>query len=301
MMDPEHRRDGDVPSTGRESGGAAGSPRPPITFTRHEARRGAYWLKEAHAMMSAQRVPWLLLLLFYYVVAGVIDFIPFVGQLALPLLKPVFAVGFLAAAWSQERGGKPELKLLFQGFRSNLWALLPLGGFLLVGIALSVLATSLVDGGRLLDVLAGRTRLDENVLATGEVQGAMLLAATLALPVVLALWFAPGLVVFHDCSAGQALALSLRASLANWRAIAVYGALVFVFGGLLPAIATALVAALIPPEFAMVVAVAFLLPYVFLFVATLHVSDYVSYRDVFHAGEQVGTGAGRPPPSAMTP
>jgi len=28
-----------------------------------------------------------------------------------------------------------------------------------------------------------------------------------------------------------------------------------------------------------------LLPYVFLFVATLHISDYVSYRDVFHAGE----------------
>ena len=27
------------------------------------------------------------------------------------------------------------------------------------------------------------------------------------------------------------------------------------------------------------------LPYMFFFAATLHVSDYVSYRDVFHAGE----------------
>jgi hypothetical protein len=289
-MTPEDRPEGDHPRAPRR-GGAAGAPRPPIAFARHEARRGAHWLKEAYAMMAAQRLPWLLLLLLYYLAAGIIDVIPFVGQLALPLLKPVFAVGFLAAAWNQERGGAPELRFLFQGFRSNLWALLPLGAFLLVGVALAVLATSLVDGGKLLDLMAGRSRLDEAVLATGEVQAAMLLAAALALPVVLALWFAPGLVVFHDCTAGEALVVSLRASLANWRPISVYAALVFLFGGVLPATATAFVAALIPAEFALVVAVAFLLPYVFLFVATLHVSDYVSYRDVFHAGERAGSDA----------
>ena len=32
-------------------------------------------------------------------------------------------------------------------------------------------------------------------------------------------------------------------------------------------------------------AVALLLPYMFLFIATLHISDYVSYRDIFHADE----------------
>jgi hypothetical protein len=264
-------------------------PRQPIAFAQHEAGRGAYWLKEAHAMLTAKRMPWLMLLLLYYIVAGLIDIVPLLGQFALPLLKPVFAVGFLAAAWSQERGGNPDLKLLFQGFRSNLWALLPLGAFMLAGIATAVFATSLVDGGKLLEVLAGKVKLDETVLATGEVQAAMLFAAALALPVILALWFAPGLVVFQDCGAAEALALSLRASLANWRPIAVYGALVFFFGGVLPASATAIVAAIVPSEFALVVAVAFLLPYVFLFVATLHISDYVSYRDVFHAGEDAGS------------
>ena len=39
-------------------------------------------------------------------------------------------------------------------------------------------------------------------------------AAVLALPVILALWFAPALVVFQDCGATEALALSLRASIA---------------------------------------------------------------------------------------
>jgi hypothetical protein len=263
-------------------------PRAPIAFVRHDAGRGVFWLREAQAMLTAKRLPWLMLLLLYYIVAGLIDHIPLLGQFALPLLKPVFAVGFLAAAWNQERGGNPELKFLFQGFRSNLWALLPLGAFMLAGIALAVFATSLVDGGTLLEVLSGKTKLDEAVVASGRVQAAMLFAAVLALPVILALWFAPGLVVFHDCGATDALALSLRAALANWRPIGVYGALVFVFGGVLPASATAIVAAVVPAQFALVVAVAFLLPYVFLFVATLHISDYVSYRDVFHPGEDAG-------------
>jgi uncharacterized membrane protein len=137
---------------------------------------------------------------------------------------------------------------------------------MLVGISVAVLATSLVDGGKLLEVLSGKVKLDEAVLATGEVQAAMLFAAVLALPVILALWFAPALVVFQDCSAAEALATSLRAAIANWRAISVYGALVFLFGGVLPGIATAIVAAVVPAEYALVVAVAFLLPYVFLFV-----------------------------------
>jgi hypothetical protein len=258
-----------------------------IVFARHDASHGALWLRDAYSMLALQRIPWLLLLFLYYLVVGVVDLIPVVGQLGLPLLKPVFAVGFLAAAWSQERGGRPELKHLFQGFRSNLWALLPLGAFLLVGISVSVLATSLVDGGKLLEVLSGRAKLDESVLASGEVQAGMLFAALLALPVLFALWFAPGLVVFQDCSAGAALLISLRAATANWKPIAVYGLLVFALGGVLPAMVTALVAALFPQEFALMIAVAFLLPYVFLFVASLHVSDYVSYRDVFHAGEHL--------------
>lgn len=258
-----------------------------IAFARYDARRGALWLTKAHAMLSAYRVPWLMLLLLYYLVVGIVDLVPIVGQFGLPLLKPVFAVGFLAAAWQQERGGAPELRFLFHGFRANLWALLPLGAFMLIGISVSVLATSLVDGGKLVDVLSGRVKLDETLLAAGDVQAGMLFAALLALPVILALWFAPGLVVFQDCSAAEALAVSLRASIANWRPIAVYGTLVFVFGGLVPGVVTGIVAAVVPAEFALVVSVAFLLPYVFLFVATLHVSDYVCYRDVFHASERI--------------
>src|SRR5438874_1538108 len=121
-------------------------------------------------MLSLARVQWLLMLLLYYLILGLVDLIPFVGQFAAPILKPVFAVGFLAAAWGQERGATPQLKQLFSGFRSNLWALLPLGVVLLAGITISILGTSLVDGGRLLEVVAGKTRVDETLLADDRVE-----------------------------------------------------------------------------------------------------------------------------------
>ena len=71
-------------------------------------------------MLWAHQVRWLLLLLVYYVILVSIDVVPWVGPFVAPLLKPVFAVGFLAAAWSQERGEPPAVAHLFRGFRANL-------------------------------------------------------------------------------------------------------------------------------------------------------------------------------------
>lgn len=263
-----------VPATPRE-----------IPFTRHEARRGLVWLREAYAMFSQARLSWLMLLVTYYLVMGFIDVVPFVGQLAVPILKPVFAVGFLAAAWAQERGELPRVPLLFNGFRSNLAALLPLGVFFLIGITASVFATYLIDGGALLDLLSGRQKLTEEMVRGGQLQLAMLFAATCALPTVLALWFAPGLVVFQDAGAVLALATSLRAALANWRPLLVYGLAVFVFAGVVPYVillVTAQIAGAVDARVVMLV----MLPYLMFFVATLHISDYVSYRDVFHQDER---------------
>jgi hypothetical protein len=222
----------------------SGTPRD-IVFTRHGARRGVGWLREAFAMLWKARVPWLLLLLAYYIALGVINLVPVIGTLAVPLLKPVFAVGFLAAAWTQERGGVPHVRQLFQGFRSNLRALLVIGVVFVVGVTLSVMATALIDGGKLLDLMSNPPPADmdrkdaaarvESVLLDSRVQLGMLFAALCALPVVLAVWFAPGLIVFQDVGAGTALGASLRAAMANWRPLAVYGLVVFLFAGILPA------------------------------------------------------------------
>ncbi len=265
-----------------------------IRYERLPAQRGVEWLKIALVMLAQARLQWLLLLLFYYLILGVVDLIPLLGQFAAPILKPVFAVGFLAAAWSQERGQTPRLAQLFVGFRSNLWALLPLGVVLLIGISLAVMGTALIDGGKLLDALAGKIKVDESLFADDQVEAAMLFSAVCAMPVMLALWFAPALVVFQDCRAGRALITSLRAALANWQPIAVYGLVVFFFGGMVPAMILALVAALVPATFAYPTAIVLLLPYMSLFIVALHISDYISYREIFHAREAAAAPASPP-------
>ena len=92
----------------------------PIPFVRRDARRGLFWLRRAYQMFRAAPLPWLLLLLTYYAMAALAELGPWtaVGKLVASVLKPVFAVGFLAAAWSQDRGGTPRLADLFRGFRT---------------------------------------------------------------------------------------------------------------------------------------------------------------------------------------
>jgi hypothetical protein len=271
-----------------------------IVFTRHGARRGLAWLVEAYAMFKRARLPWLVLLALYYVMMVVLSKIPYAAHILLPLLKPVFAVGLLAAAWTQERGGRPSLSHLFQGFRANLRALIPLGIVFVAGVTAAVLATSLFDGGVLVDLLSSEAkpapesgadakpadgRTAEELLASGRLQTSMLIAVLLALPTILALWFAPALVVFQDAGPSAALGASLRAALANWRPLVVYALAVLVFGALLPLLIAKLAFMMLPSQATVDVVRIALLAYGLMFAATLHISDYVSYRDIFHAGE----------------
>jgi hypothetical protein len=58
------------------------------------------------------------------------------------------------------------------------------------------------------------------------------------------------------------------------------------------------IAQLFGEAFAGLLAVFLIVPYLFAFIATLHISDYVSFRDVFHAGEPNNSLAENPTPSS---
>jgi hypothetical protein len=267
-----------------------------ILFTRYESRRGFAWLAESYAMFRRHRLGWISMVLAYYMALIIVDRLPLIGGLAVPLLKPVLSIGFLAAAWTQERGGKPALRLLLRGFGANVSALLLLGVVFGVGISIAVAATALIDGGLLLDTLydaapaadadpTAAARHVQETFMSARVQLAMLFGVLCALPTILAMWWAPALVVFQDAGVRTALGASLRAALANWRAALAYGFSMFLLGAVVPTFVTTALALLAPPPLNATLAALIVLPYLAFFVATLHISDYVSYRDVFHAGE----------------
>jgi hypothetical protein len=276
-----------------------------IVFTRHEGRRGIAWLQESYALFRRAKLRWIVMVVAYFFLLGVIELVPFAGWLVV-ILKPVFGVGFLAAAWSHERGIPPSPRHLFHGFRSNLKALLPLGVVLLCGILLAVGATALVDGGQLVDLLLhpAPPDLDQNAaarrfsetLVQPRVQLGMLFGAACALPTILALWWAPALVVFQDAETTTALRMSLRACLANWRPLLQYGIVAFFFGAIVPSMLVLVVAFVVPASLSPEVPATVLALYSWCYIAVLQISDYVSYREVFHAGETVA-GIERKPPA----
>jgi hypothetical protein len=280
-----------------------------IAFTRHPGARGTAWLRESYALFRNARLAWIMLLFTYYGVLLFADFVPLIGGLVALVLKPVFAVGFLAAAWTQERGGRPEVRALFRGFRANVWALVALGVVFVAGMTAAVAATAAIDGGRLFDVVANPNPQDldqdaaakrlSDTLSDSQVELGMVFGALCAIPTLLALWWAPALVVFQDAGALTALLASLRAALANWRPIFRYALTVFLFGGVLPALAGTLLAVAVPAPVGRALALGLMLPYAFCFVATLHICDYVSYRDVFHAGETLAPVASEAAPTSV--
>ena len=255
-----------------------------VAFVHQPGARGILWLRQAFAMLKAARAQWLSLVLAFYFIQLVVGLIPYAGPIAMMVLRPVFTVGFLAAAWTQERGGTPSLRHLVRGFRANLGALIPIGVFLLVGTLIAVLASIPFDGGALVDAIKSTESTDE-ALPNAKVQLGMLASIVFALPVIAAAWFAPALVVFNNCGTARALATSLRAVIANWKPLAVYGLIVALYGAVFPAMGIALIASLLPEAAARIAVVLTIVPYVFIFITVQTISDYVSYRDIFHPEE----------------
>ncbi len=201
------------------------------------------------------------------------------GGLLAFFLKPILSVGFLAATWHHERGEQPTMRHLFAGFRSNVSALLPMGLVYLLGILVSVTIASYATGFdlRLLMEVTQPEQLPAETLSQF-----MLVTVACLLPVNAALWFAPALVVFSDVGLWRALMLSFQAWTRNIGAVAVYGLAMFGLA-LVAAIALSPVLILAPPSVRSVIMMIAVVP----MFAVVFISDYVSYRRVFHRTERL--------------
>ena len=252
----------------------------PSTFSIVPAADGFEWLRGSIRIFRSQWLRYTSIAALFLLIMQVASVIS--GGLLFVFLKPVLSVGFLAAAWHHERGELPEAKHLFAGFKSNLKALLPLGGVYLVGVLIAATIGLLASGISLADIVAadGQPKLDDATQLKF-----MLVTLTLTLPVTAALWFAPALIVFADATLLQALATSCRACLSNWLAMMVYCLAIF----LLLLVVAACVSPMlyVSQRAALMVMMVIAVP----LTAVLMISDYVSYRRVFHRDESIARAA----------
>ena len=227
------------------------------------AGQGWQWVVQGFALFRKNPLIWLVLLSIYLIIVLALSAIPLVGPLVSMLLAPVFSAGFLIGAKALDEGEELELPHLFAGFRTNTAQLVTVGGVYLVGNIVVAGTVMILGGGSLLSMALTAPPQPDPAMLAGAMGGVMLaLLAGLALlvPLLMAYWFAPALVVFHNMHAMDAMKLSFTACLRNMTPFLVYGAVTFVLALL----------AMIP----------FGLGFLLLF-PTIITSIYISYRDVF--------------------
>ena len=244
------------------------------------ARRGWCWLTEGFAIFRRNQLRLSLAVLSYWILMALINSVPLVGQLAATLLIPVFSVSLMNACRLLEQGGPLPPQLLFTGFQQNLRSLLMLGA-VYIAVSVAILAiVAAVDGGVLFRLVVFAESPPEEVLTSGSVMFAGQLALLLFAPLMMAYWYAPVLVAWHDLSVGKSLFFSFIACLRNWRAFLVYSASIAVVGALLPGLLVGVFSAM-SASGAGLLSVALTSLIVLVLLPTLYASFYVSYRDVF--------------------
>ena len=243
------------------------------------ASRGARWLVEGFSIFRQKPVLLSFLVLGYWLSMGVISALPVIGQLVGFLMIPAFSVSLMNACRLVERKADLPPQVLFSGFHRNLQTLVTLGAIYVI-VTLAILGLSaLFDGGVLFRMLVlGDIPESDTLEETGLLVAAQLTAVML-IPVVLAFWFAPVLVAWHDMSAGKSLFFSLIACLRNWRAFLLYALAAGAVGIFLPRLITGLLGAGGGTGGAVSTMLTVMLSLILL--PTLYASFYVSYRDIF--------------------
>ena len=202
-----------------------------------EARRvpaahGWLWIKQAYDLFRKSPLIWMVLTAIGVVGMAAISYIPLIGSPLSTILMPLLLAGFMLGARDLDRGEELELAHLFAGLQHNAQELVALGGINLVGQFLSLGAMMLVGGGSLASLIMSGQEINDPAVLTQALAGAglaLLVGALLFSLLLMAMQFAPMLVIFGQMKPIAALKASLQAFLRNWLPLTVYSLLLLPF------------------------------------------------------------------------
>ena len=168
---------------------------------------------------------WLLLMLMSFGVA----LIPFLGNFITMLVWPVLLAGIAIGCRALDEGRELELGHLFAGFQQRTGTLFAVGGLYLAGVMVITLVVMLVVGAGVFALMRGGEADPAMVAAMGGIGVLLgvLIVLALMLPLVMAIWFAPTLVVFHEMGALDSMKMSFAACLKNILPFLLYGVIFF--------------------------------------------------------------------------
>jgi hypothetical protein len=237
-----------------------------------DAGRGWQWIAGGLSLFRKNPPIWIALFVIYFLIVIVVSIIPVVGPLVMTLLAPVFTAGFMLACRGVEAGEELELGYLVAGFKHNTGQLVTVGGLYLVGSIIILGLMMMSGGGAILGsaALGQMQGIEPNEAMVGAMGGmliALLVALALLIPLLMAYWFAPALVVLRNMTAMEAMKLSFIGCLRNIWPFLVFGVIAFILTMI----------AMIPFGLGMLV-----------LVPVLNASIYLGYKDIFPAEPEPG-------------
>lgn len=193
------------------------------------AIQGWHWIVAGFRLFAKNPPIWIVFFMIYTAMELVLAlFVPVIGAVAAGFLDPILIAGFMAGCRALELDEELEIGHLFVGFQAHLRQLAILGGIYLSGKIVIVLLSM----GAMTILFGPLPDLDFNKLDPGDpaVLGGLthfmvigLLIVLLMMPLLMAYWFAPALILFDNLPAKQAMRLSFAACMKNIVPFTVYG------------------------------------------------------------------------------
>lgn len=196
------------------------------------AMQGWRWISAGFALFARNPLIWIVFFMIYFAASFFLAFlVPIVGPLVWAVLDPILVAGFMVACRAQEVGEDIEITHLGVGFQRHTGQLVALGALYLAGKMAAVMVAAIVAtvalGASLpdlsLDALMKTADEATRLVILTDLLLAMLFGLLFMLPLVMAYWFAPALVIFDGVPAIEAMKLSFRACLVNIWPFLVYG------------------------------------------------------------------------------
>lgn len=194
-----------------------------------EAGRGWTWIADGFALFKKAPGMWIALVIVLFVILVVLAFIPLLGAVATFLLMPLFLGGLMLGCRALQGGGELELGHLFAGFKEHTGNLIVLGALSIGGWIIVMLPVIAIVGA---GAIFGMMRGDAAGAAAmgGSFVLAWLVAMALSIPIYMALWFAPALVVLRGLAPVAAVKESFFGCLKNVVPFLIYGIVLLVLG-----------------------------------------------------------------------
>ncbi len=218
-----------APAAGLVDADTAGDLMEPLKLP---AGRGWAWITGGFGLFKRNPGIWILIMLVWFLVSIVAGLIPAIGPLAMTLIGPILIGGLMLGAAEQDAGGDLKVAHLFAGFSNNagqlaLVGVIYFGGFLVLGLLMFLIiggGLGILSGGAMMGEAMGPEQVEMAMLGAWPIiLIGVLVAMGLMVPLVMAYWFAPALVVLDDLSAVAAMKLSFMGCLRNIWPFLIYG------------------------------------------------------------------------------